>query len=486
MKAFLGIDLGTSSVKALLLSSEGEILAQSQENYNFETPQIAWAEHQPDAWWEATVRVVKEVTRTATIASEDILALSFSGQMHGLVTIDSEGRSIRPAIIWADQRSALEVAELNERFTLSDWKGLTLNPSAAGFLLPSLLWLRKHEPENYQKISSVLLPKDYLRMKMTGKVASDFSDAAGSGAFDVQRATWSRVLLQRLELREETFPEVFSASHDCGPVLEEVALELGLTTHCRVYCGAADQAMQALGNGIVAPGTGSVTVGTGGQVFVPLAQPLVLPKLNAHVFNFLNRDSWFFLAANLSAGLALRWLRDNILENISYRDMDQLAEAVPVGSEGVLFLPYLLGERTPHMDPAATAQFSGLRFAHNRSHMIRALLEGVAFALKESFELLPTAMRPEKMYISGGGAQSPLWRQIIADVLDQTLVLSSGAEQAALGAAVLAAYGSGYYENLDVAVEKLVPPPVLETRPIKANSEQYQVYFEHFKAQYRK
>lgn len=486
MLAFLGIDLGTSSIRALLLSFNGDVLAQSQENYNFNTPKNSWAEQNPEEWWDACCRVVIEVTQTAGLSTDSIIGLSFSGQMHGLVTLDIDGNVIRPAIIWCDQRSRIEVEFLNSQFTRQEWQDLTLNPTAAGFLLPSLLWLRNNEPTHFRMIKTVLLPKDYLRYRMTGTLATDYSDAAGTSAFDVKRACWSRILLEKLDLNLNIFPPILASTSDCGAVLPEIATALCISPSCRVFCGAADQVMQAVGNGIVGTGTGSVTVGTGGQVLAPMSSPLVLPAMNAHVFNFIDDKSWFFLGANLSAGLALRWLRDNILVGMTYKEMDQMASEVPLGSDGVIFLPYLLGERTPHMDPSATAQFTGLRFVHNRSHLIRALLEGVAFALKESFELLPDENKPSRVFISGGGAQSPLWRQIIADVLDQSLLLSAGAEQAALGAAVIAAYGSGLFNTLSEAVTILVPAPISETKPIKENVIVYQECFENYKSQYRK
>ncbi len=483
-QAFLGLDLGTSSVKALLLAEDGEIVAQSQENYEFDVPQAGWAEHSADFWWEASSRVIRAVSSSQAANSFQIKALSFSGQMHGLVSVDKEGRAIRPAIIWCDQRSHKELAYLKERFTLQEWQEMTGNPVATGFLLPSLLWLRENESESYMRINRVLLPKDYLRFRMTGKICTDYSDASGTGAYHVAKAAWSLKLLDALNIDSSIFPPLVAAAHDCGTLLPHIASELGLSQECRVICGAADQVMQAVGNGIVQEGSASVTIGTGGQILAVLSKPPVLEQLNAHVCSFLDEKSFFFLGANLSAGLALRWLRDHVLLGLDYKEMDALAESVAAGSEGLTFLPYLLGERTPHMDPLATASFSGLRFKHTRAHMIRALLEGVAFALKESFELIPATIKIQELFISGGGAQSPLWRQIVADVLEHELLLASGSEQAALGAAIIAAYGSKSFDSLLDAVKVLVKPALGKTNVDATKLEPYREAFLRYKAQY--
>ncbi|NLL37360.1 MAG: xylulokinase [Fretibacterium sp.] len=485
MPVLLGIDIGTSSARALLLDAEGQVLSICQEEYAFDIPELGWAEQDPEVWWRAVCLIVRRALCESGLSGEDVHALSFSGQMHGLIPLDREGRVLRKGIIWCDQRSSAQVRALREKISASELGAMTGNTVNTGSLLASLLWMREFEPELFPQIDRVLLPKDYIRFKMTGLASTELTDAAGTLAFDVKNGCWSHRLLDRLGLDLRIFPKVFLPSDVAGALRPEAAEQLGLSPGCLVIHGAADQVMQALGNGMLEPGTASVTIGTGGQVLTLLSAPQYDPGLSAHTFNYLTRDLWYFLGATLSAGLSLRWLRGQLFGSLSYKELDALAHAVPPGSEGLIFLPYLLGERTPHMDPEAKGLYFGLSMKHGRGHLIRSTMEGVAYSLKESFVLLDSLGIPVMEVIaSGGGARSPLWLQIQADILNHELRLSTASEQASLGAAINASVGAGLFKSYREACSQLVSISPTRYHPIPDQVARYEEGFETYKALY--
>jgi len=408
----VGIDVGTSAVKALAVEADGAIVARREESYPLSMPRPGWSEQDPDDWVRAA---------ETALAGLDASAIGFSGQMHGLVALDADDRPLRPAILWNDQRTAAECAEIERRIGLDRLIELTGNRALAGFTAPKLLWLRTHEPDVYARIRSILLPKDYVRLKLSGTRAIDVADASGTLLFDVARRRWSEDVVDALELPGEWLPPVYESP--------EIA-------------GAGDQAAGALGVGVTGPGPVSVVLGTSGVVFGTLDAFRADPEARVHVFCHAVPETWHAMGVMLSAAGSLQWLHDAIARDVSYDEL--LAEAAewPPGCEGLLFAPYLSGERTPHADPDARGAFVGLSLRHDRGALVRAVLEGVAFGLRDSLELLrELGVRPSVGRLSGGGARSELWRAIVAAVLELPLETTAVTEGAAYGAALLALGG---------------------------------------------
>ncbi len=423
-----GVDIGTTGVKAIAISASGEVLARAERGYPLSTPQPGWAEQDPEDW-----------RREAEAALADLrlepAGLGFSGQMHGLVVLDGDDRVLRPAILWNDQRTAAECAEIEERVGLARLIEQTGNRALTGFTAPKLLWLRRHEPEVYAQIRGVLLPKDYVRLRLTGERAIDVADASGTLLFDVARRRWSGEVLDALEIPGEWLPQV----HECPSV-----------------AGAGDQAAGALGVGVVAPGTLSVVLGTSGVVFAALPEYRPDAEARLHVFCHAVPGTWHAMGVMLSAAGSLRWFRDAVTGE-SYDELLREAAAWPPGAEGLLFQPYLAGERTPHADPDARAAFVGLGLRHDRGALVRALLEGVAYGLRDSLELLRgLGVEAEVGRVSGGGARSPLWLKIVASVLGLPLERTAAEEGAAYGAALLAGVRAGVFADAAEAVAACV------------------------------
>jgi len=407
-----GIDVGTTAVKALAVDGDGAVLARAEEPYPLSTPKEGWAEQDPDDWVRAAERA---------LAKLDATTLGFSGQMHGLVALDEHDVPLRPAILWNDQRTGAECAEIERALGLDRLVALTGNRALAGFTAPKLLWLRTHEPDVYARIRSILLPKDYVRLKLTGERAIDVADASGTLLFDVANRRWSEEVLQALELPGEWLP----------PAYESPEIR-----------GAGDQAAAALGVGVTGPGPVSVVLGTSGVVFGTLDAFRADPQARAHVFCHAVPQTWHAMGVMLSAAGSLQWLRDALAPEASFDELLAEAERRPPGAEGLLFAPYLAGERTPHADPDVRGAFVGLSLRHDRGALTRAVLEGVAFGLRDSLELLrELGVRPEVGRVSGGGARSPLWRSIVASVLDVPLETTAVTEGSAYGAALLALGG---------------------------------------------
>lgn len=454
MALLLGIDIGTSSAKAVLFNADtGQLVAVAGREYPIHTPTPDAAEQDPDDWWQAVIEVVQRVTTLAD--RRDIAAIGFSGQMHGVVLLDTAGAPLHPAIIWADQRSAAASADLIARVSVERFTALAGTLPAAGFMGPTLRWLSRHRPVLLDQASKVVLPKDYVRLKLVGEIATDISDAAATALFNISQRSWSAELIEAAELTESLFPSVLESAQVAGTLRKDAAAALGLRPGIPVVTGCADQPAQAIACGLIVPGAASVTTGTGGQVFVPLAPPSTGPvptDTRLHVFNHAVPDLWYVLGAILSAGLALRWLRRITgLEKQpdAYSLLSAEAAAVPPGANGLAFLPYLLGERTPHMDPLARGCFIGLSYSHERGHLARAVMEGVAFALRQALEISQELTGPLNTLIgSGGGIESSVWRQIQTDVFGLALRKSLLTEQAGVGAALLAGVGAGVYQDL--------------------------------------
>jgi xylulokinase len=445
----IGVDLGTSSTKTVLIDASGRLLASATREYAVDTPCPGWAEQNPETWLLAATETMGEALDQAHVAPEEIAAIGISGQMHGTVCLDRSGDPLRPAIIWADQRSRVQVARVYRELGAERLGAWTGNPLATGFMLASWLWLRDETPEVARATAHLLLPKDYLRYRLTGELGSEPSDSSSTLLFDTARRDWSVPLQEALGVDPTLLPPIHDSAEVAGGLRAEIAALTGLRTGTPVVFGGSDQALQALGHGVVDPGIVSCTIGTGGQLFAPAATPIYDPELRLHLFCHALPNRWHLMAAILAAGLSMRWLRDNVLEGWSYTELADVAAKVPPGSERLFFLPYLAGERTPHMDPQATGAFLGLTLRHSRAHMTRAVMEGVVFALRQGLELmLPKVGFPvERIVASGGATAHPLWLQLQADIFNRPIYRTATIEAAAIGAALLAGVGAGVYPN---------------------------------------
>lgn len=497
MPLLLGIDIGTSSAKAVLFDPEtAQTIAVAGHEYPLHKPSPDRAEQNPEDWWQAAIAVVRQVTAHA--GRTDIAAISFSGQMHGTVLLDRAGVPLHPAIIWADQRSPAACTQLIAPLGPDRYAAIAGTLPAVGFQGPTLVWLAQHEPALLAHTHQVILPKDYVRLRMTGQVATEVSDAASTGIFDITRQSWAAEILAGVGLRESLFPPVLVSTAVSGQLTSQAAAVLGLGAGIPVVAGCADQPAQAIGNGLIAPGLASVTTGSGGQVFVPIEPnpkeligtggtrrnlapsvptssnetPALRTDPRLHVFNHAVPQMWYVLGAILSAGLSLRWLRH--ISGLAgtadaYPILSAKASAIPPGADGLIFLPYLSGERTPHMDPLARGAFVGLSSYHTRGHLARAVMEGVALALRQTLEIsLSLGGQVERIIAAGGGAESDVWRQIQADVFGVPLQQSLLSEQASVGAALLAGVGAGLYADLAAACGQVVRyGPVTEPNPAR-------------------
>ena len=490
MPYLLGIDIGTSSVKTLILQAEtGLTLTGVTQEYPVLQPQPGYAEQNPSDWWRATVGTIRSALDESGIAPDGIVGIGLSGQMHGVVCIDAQHEVVRTAIIWADTRSKPQVDTLLANMPAQVMSQHAPGQPAAGFMGPTLMWLQAHEPETLQRTKAVLLPKDYIQLRLTGEITTDASDGAATWLMDVKSGAWSDTLIASCGIDSRYLPPVKPSDSVVGQVTPGAAEQLGIPAGIPVIAGCADQCAQALGYGLFDPGTALVTIGTGGQVFMPLAEPRIDPQLRYYVFNHAVARRWYAAAAILCAGLALRWLRDTLGfkdRSDAYAHLSHLAADVPPGADGLIFLPYLTGERTPHMDPLASGLFLGLRIHHTPGHLARAVMEGVTFALRECLDLvtIQEAM-PPRIIISGGATASPVWRQIQADVYNQTVWLAEGENHACVGAALLAGVGCGVYPDFATAATML-PQPEIAIEPHQQTANFYAAYRQRYAGLYAK
>jgi len=448
---FLGIDTSTTSSKALLIDEQGDVVAVASNPHTLQTPKPLWSEQDPREWWGAASASIRSVLEKAGISGDRIGAVGLTGQMHGLVLLDEAGNVLRPAILWNDQRTQSQCDEIHERIGREKFIQITGNVALTGFTAPKILWVKENEPGVFAKAKHVLLPKDYIRYKLTGEHAMDKADGAGTVLFDLKKRNWSEEVLNELGIEVSWMPRTFEGPEFTGYVTEEGAALTGLKAGTPVAAGGGDQAAQAVGGGVVEPGIVGLTVGTSGVVFASTPSALIEPEGRLHAFCHAVPGVWHFMGVMLSAAGSLQWYRDMLAPGVSFDDLLKEAEAIPAGSEGLQFLPYLSGERTPHPDPLARGAFIGLTLRHGRAHMIRAVLEGVAFGLKDSFTLIQNTGLGEitQVRASGGGTKGALWRQIIASALEAELVTVNTTEGAAYGAALLAGVGAGAW--IDVA-----------------------------------
>jgi len=454
VRLFLGIDVSTTGAKALLIDGKGAVVASATTPLTLQTPKPLWSEQDPHEWWAGTAQSVRQALAAAKATGADVAAVGLTGQMHGLVLLDAEQRVLRPAILWNDQRTGAECDEIRRR--LGGREALvkaTGNDALTGFTAPKILWVRNHEPEVYARAALVLLPKDYVRLKLTGVAAMDKADGSGTLLFDLPTRDWSSHVLDRLDIPRAWLPPTFEGPEVTGTVTAEAAEATGLRAGTPVMAGGGDQAAGAVGAGAVEPGVVSLTLGTSGVIFASTKQPLFEPQGRLHAFCHALPTTWHLMGVTLSAAGSLQWYRDALAAATSFDALVAEADAVPAGSEGLLFLPYLMGERTPYPDPSARATFAGLTLRHQRGHLTRAVLEGVAFSMRDCFTLLKEAGlgSVQEIRVAGGGAKSPLWRKICASVLGVEIVTVNSTEGAAYGAALLAAVGQGAFANVPAA-----------------------------------
>lgn len=494
MRYILGIDLGTSGLKTVLFDETGLKIASSTVEYDLIQPQNGWAEQDPNLWWSATISTVKDVLAKSKITSSDIKGIGISGQMHGLVMLDQNGEVIRNAILWCDGRTAKQCEEITQKVGREKLIEITANPALTGFTAGKILWVRENEPENYAKCETILLPKDYLRFKLTGKFGAEVSDASGTNLFDLKNRDWSNEILDILELDKKMFPQMAESADIAGNISEEAAKITGLDETTIVCYGAGDNAAAAIGTGVVSEGKAFTTIGTSGVIFAHSDQPQIDKGGRVHTFCSAVPKAYTVMSCTLSAGLALKWFRDNfcsseeevakLLSCDSYALIDSGVEKIEIGSDHLIFLPYLMGERSPILDEKARGVFFGLSAIHTKYHMARAIMEGVMFAQKHCLEVInEMGVYPNQMYACGGGGKSKIWRQMMADMYAANVITNQNEEGPALGVAILASVASGIYSDIPTACEKLISKKA-EQAPIKENTDKYEPYFEIYKSLY--
>ena len=482
----LGIDIGTSSTKVLLLQADGSIVDAIDRVYDFEIPQNGWTEQDPALWWNAVKQIIPELIKKHRIKPHDIKAIGIAGQMHSLVMLDRDGKVLRKAILWNDQRTEKQVNEINYLVGAKRHIELTSNPPLTGFTAPKILWVRENEPELFSKCHKILLPKDYIRYELTGEYVSDVSDASGMGLLNVRERTWSKEILEDLEIDPELLPDLVESVEISGYLTEQVASELSLIPGIPVVGGAGDNAAAAIGVGVIKDGTGFTTIGTSGVVFVHSSEPNTDAEGRVHTFCSAVPNEWHLMGVTLAAGSSLQWFRNRFCQAEQeiadqrgvdvYQVMDEMAESVQPGSDKLLFLPYLSGERTPHLDPNARGVFFGLSTIHEKAHLIRSVLEGVAFSLNDCLSVLRELnVNAELMMLTGGGAASPLWQKIIADIFDCTMNTCKSNQGPSLGAAILAGVGAGIFTDLDDGCRKVIQ---LKNTVNPTESDFYQNYYQ--------
>jgi len=492
MSHYLGIDIGTSGTKTIVIRADGRVLSQASAEYPLHQPRPGWTEQNPDDWWQAVITTVRKTVSDAELKPADVKAIGLSGQMHGSVFLDRRDKVIRPALLWNDQRTAAECDEITA--AAGGKKALiklVANPALTGFQAPKILWLRNHEPKKFDRLQKVLLPKDEIRRRLTGEYVTEVSDASGTLLLDVVGRRWSKKLLGKLDLDVALLPEVVESHQVTGTLTAEAAEILGLTADCKVVGGAGDCAAGAIGNGVVKKGILSTSIGTSGVVFVHSDTPEYDSAGRLHTFCHAVDGKWHMMGVNLTSGGSLQWWVDSVLQGLDgitteerYETATAEAAKISAGSDGLLFLPYLNGERTPHADPTARGSFVGLNLTHTRGHLTRSVMEGVTFALRDSLDIIRGLDVPVKQIrVSGGGSQNPLWRQMQADVFGKKVTTLKVEQGPAYGVALLAAVGDGAYRSIEQACKATIEIAA-ETPPDKVAVKNYKQLFPIYQVLY--
>jgi xylulokinase len=478
---WMGIDIGTGGTRALLVDRAGKVRAAftaAHEDMRMEHPM--WAEQRPEDWWRAAVEAIRGVLAEAQASGKDVQGIGLSGQMHGLTLLDAAGDVIRPALIWCDQRSQPQVDFINKTIGKENVLAAIANPVLTGFTLPKLLWVRDHEPDNFENIRKMLLPKDYIRYKLTGEFATEVSDASGTALLDVVKRDWAFKMMDDLDLDGEILPKLYESSEITGKISKEAGMLTGLEPGTRVAGGGGDQAASAVGNGIVEPGIVSCTLGTSGVVFAHMENVGYDPAGRVHTFCHAVQNKWHVMGVTQGAGLSLQWFRNQMSPGVAYDDLTSEAAGAPAGSRGLFWLPYLMGERTPHLDATARGGWVGMTARHTRADLIRSLIEGVSYSQKDCLDIIAKLGVPiSSVRVSGGGARSPFWRRLLADILGKPIVTLETQEGSAYGAALLALVGTGEFASVPEVcraaireVERVEPDP----DQARAYAERHSVY----------
>lgn len=480
---YIGIDLGTSSVKLLAVDEKDTILGDVNTEYPVSYPRLNWAEQNPEDWWQATIAGLKELIETYRLPKDQIRAIGFSGQMHGLVALGKAGEILHPAILWNDQRTVEECKEIEEHFGREQLKNLVGNQVLTGFTAPKILWLRNHRPDLFAQTEHILLPKDYIRYRLTGDYATDYSDASGMLLLDVKNRSWSEPMIEFLGISVNALPKLYESYEVTGVLSESVKQLLGIEGEVLVVGGAGDQAAGAIGTGTVEEGMISIALGTSGVVFAAHDHFAVDEENRLHAFCHAN-GKYHTMGVMLSAASSLKWWVEDVNRGESFDQLLAEAAGSKTGSRGVIFLPYLMGERTPHADPDARGAFIGLNMKVSRGDLTRAVLEGVTFGLRDTLEIMKSLKAPSRpIRVIGGGAQSPLWKQMIADVMNLPVDEINTNQGGALGAAILAAVGAGHYRHVEEASKQVIRT-VRQVQPNREHAAQYDAIYQKYRALY--
>lgn len=482
MPLFLGIDVSTTATKALLMDEAGRVVAVGHSSHTVQTPHLLWSEQDPDEWWRAARLAIGRALDESGLSGDDVAAVGLAGQMHGLTMLGADGEVLRPAMLWNDGRSQAQCDAIRARLGLDRLVELTGNDAYAGFTAPKLMWVRDNEPGVYARTRQILLPKDYVRYRLTGEYATDRAGAGGTLLLDLRTRDWSDEVLEATGIPRSWLPDTHEGPQIAGRISGIAAEATGLVEGTPVVGGGGDQAAQAVGVGAVRPGVMGLTLGTSGVVFAPSEEPVVAPEGRAHAFPHAVPGRWHMMGVMLAAAGSLGWYHDTFAPDEDYEDLLAEAAGAPAGCEGLLFLPYLSGERTPHANPHARGVFFGLTTRHGRGHVTRAVLEGVAFGLRDNLQLLMDAgiPAPDDMRISGGGAKSDLWTQILADVLEVPLAAPQTTEGAAYGAALLAGVGADAWGSVDEACAETITTG-LRAEPQATEAANYRETWQRFR-----
>lgn len=486
MSYLLGVDIGTSGTKTVLFDTLGNTIASALGEYPLYQPQVGWAEQNAEDWWNATANTIKEVILKSGIDAKDIKGVGLSGQMHGLVLLDKNNKVLRPSIIWCDQRTDKECRQITELVGKDRLIQITANPALTGFTASKIMWVKNNEPHIYEKAAKILLPKDYVRFMLTGEFATEVSDASGMQLLDIANRNWSQEVLDKLGIDRALLADVYESQEVSGKINSKTAAITGLIEGTPVVGGGGDQAAGAIGNGIVKSGIISSTIGTSGVVFAYTDKVTIDPKGRVHTFCHAVPNTWHVMGVTQGAGLSLKWFRDNfclsekeaaaLMNTDPYNIMGTEAEKAAIGCDGLIYLPYLMGERTPHLDPFARGVFFGLSARHTKRDMLRAVMEGVSYSLKDCMEIIKEmGIEVNEVRASGGGGKSPIWRQMQADMFNAEVVTINSSEGPALGVALLAGVGAGVYNSVGEACETVIKR-VTTQNAIKENSEIYNKY----------
>lgn len=494
MRYLLGLDIGTSGTKSVLFSEEGAIIASASQEYPLYQPQNGWAEQEAEDWWQAVVNTSAAVLKKSGINPNDLAGIGLSGQMHGLVMLDSEGNVIRRPILWCDGRTGAECREIESLVGKARLIEISANPALTGFTAGKILWVRRHEPENYSRCRHILLPKDYIRYRLTGEIAAEMADASGTNLLDLPNRCWSGEILSALNIDPALMPRLYESSDCAGHVVAAVTALTGIPEGTPVAAGAGDNAAAAVGVGVVVEGKAFNTLGTSGVVFAHTDRPAIDPKGRVHTFCSAVPGGYVAMSCTLACGLSLQWLRNTMYaaEERQHREeggtdpyllIDQGADSLPIGADRLIYLPYLMGERSPILDADARGVFFGLSAVHTREHMARAVLEGIGYSQRQCLDVIAEmGLLPSEIMLCGGGAKSPVWRQMLADIYNTTVTTMNAPESAALGAAILGGVAAGVYPDLPTACEKLIAPEK-RIAPSK-NAPQYQPIYALYRTLY--